>query len=112
MFTEAVLDTVSVYVVADESTAVTTTRIVFAPTLSDKSPDVAPDVTVLPATVTVAPASVVVGVIVIVTMEFTTVAEYAVVPVASAGDSVPELRTNVLKELMAYADAVLVTAIE
>ena len=56
--------------------------------------DVAPDATVLPATVTVAPVSVVLGENVTDETPFTILMAYEIVPDANAGLSVPALTSS------------------
>ena len=95
----ASLVTVTVYTVADPSSAVTVTEIAFAPVDKEMFPEADPDTTAVPLTLTVDVDSVTAGVIVIELIEFDTVDVYERVAEAKEGERLntePDSEDNVL----------------
>jgi hypothetical protein len=103
----AALVTVIVYVFVEAFCAVTTTFIVFVPTLNIIEPDAVPLVTVEPFTVMLALASLFVGVTVILLVALLTLAVYDVFADVNVGLNVPELNVNALKSALLEPGSVI-----
>lgn len=97
------------YVLVVVSSAVITTLIGFGPRESGIAPDCVPDVTGAPFTMMCAVRSATVGVTLMLATLCATVAEYAVVPGANAGESVPLLKARLLKSALLDLARVTVT---